>query len=195
MSERYPLSWPVGVPRTPLPSRSAFDRERSLIIARTSLADELRRLGAGEITLSTNIELRQDGLPYSNRRQPEDKGAAVYFKLKGKDYCFPCDRWDRVEDNVYAIAKHIEAMRGQQRWGVGSVEQQFRGYQALPAPEHQKAWWEVFGCSADTPINVVKDTFKRLAFAHHPDSATGNTEMMALINSAYDQFKKERGLS
>ena len=38
---------------------------------------ELKRLGARGMVLSTNVELRQDGLPYSNRRRPEDPGVAV----------------------------------------------------------------------------------------------------------------------
>lgn len=73
-----------------------------------------------------------------------DRGAAVYFEMKGKPVSLACDKWNRVEDNIWAIAKHIEALRGQQRWGVGSIEQAFRGYTALPAIGESSAseWWK-----------------------------------------------------
>ncbi len=66
---------------------------------------ELERLGARHGVVSTNIELRRDGLPYSNRRQPEDPGVAVYFQQDGKQQCIPCDRWRTVEENCRAIWK------------------------------------------------------------------------------------------
>ena len=69
-------------------------------------------LGAQRIVISTNAELRQDGFPYSNRRAPEDVGVAVYFTLEGRPYVLPCDKWERVADNLAAIAKHVEAKRG-----------------------------------------------------------------------------------
>jgi hypothetical protein len=72
------------------------------------------------------VQLRQDGLPYANRRAPSDTGAAVYFSYKGRQMCFACDKWQDVYDNIYAISKTIEALRGIERWGAGDmVEQAF----------------------------------------------------------------------
>src|SRR5262249_31741204 len=76
---------------------------------------------------------RTDSAPYSGARKSYDVGAAVYFSLNKKPYCLPCDRWNRLPDNLAAIAAHLEAMRGMDRWGVGSIEQAFAGYKALPA--------------------------------------------------------------
>jgi hypothetical protein len=103
------------------------------VLGEYELFHELRLLGATEVILSTNIELTQKGLPYSNRRQPDDPGVAVFFKLKKQSLALACDKWDRVADNVWAIALHINAIRGQSRWGVGTIEQAFMGYAALPA--------------------------------------------------------------
>jgi hypothetical protein len=39
--------------------------------------------------------------------------------------CLACDRWDKVQDNIYAIAMTIEPLRGIERWGSGSMVEQF----------------------------------------------------------------------
>ncbi|WP_051532952.1 hypothetical protein [Arthrobacter sp. 9MFCol3.1] len=110
---------------------------------------ELRLLGVKNIVLSSNQELRRDGLPYAKRPQPMDRGVAVYFEREGKQQCIPCDKWSRIEDNVQAIRKTIEALRGLERWGAKSmVDAAFQGFLALPATSQAMqlaAWWEVLG--------------------------------------------------
>lgn len=208
--QAYPLSWPMSWPRTnPSKRRTAPFFRRGMAStpgmwrpkAKLSMADvvadlyaELKRLGVGDwnVVISTNVELRQDGQPYSNRKPPEDPGAAVYFKLKGKPCVLACDKWNRVEDNLSAIARHIEAIRGQDRWGVGSVEQAFAGYTALPAPgdvNHEGTWWSVLGCAHDAPLDVVKDAYRERARAAHPDNG-GSHDAMVRINAAWDQARK-----
>jgi hypothetical protein len=148
---RYPLSWPAAKPRTPAHRRkpAAFrDAKRQVGVptAINRLQIELDAIGASGVILSTNLELRLDGRPRGDRAAPFDPGAALYFTLKGREIALACDRWDRVADNIVAIAKHIEALRGQDRWGVGTIEQAFAGYEALPAPEQ---WWQVLGVRPD----------------------------------------------
>lgn len=83
--------------------------------------------------LSSNIELRRDGLPYANRPEPDDPGVAVYFMYDGEPRVFCCDKWDRVQDNMHAIGNTIGAIRGMDRWGVSDMLPRiFRGFQALP---------------------------------------------------------------
>lgn len=80
----YPLSWPLGKPRTGYRTAASF--KTSLADARDGLLLELARMSANEVVLSTNMELRRDGLPYAQRRQPLDPGVAVYFPWKGQHY-------------------------------------------------------------------------------------------------------------
>ena len=61
MTEAYPLQWPTGKPRKQFPDRSKFG-ERSIDAATTILREELRRLGASNMVLSTNLRLRNDGI-------------------------------------------------------------------------------------------------------------------------------------
>ena len=136
MTQAFPLLWPAGRPRTSSPSRSRFDTSQER--AQRILVHEVRLMGGSCLVIATNVELRRDGSPYAIRREPSDKGGAVYFDYKKRPMCFACDRWDRIGDNIYAIAKTIEALRGFERWGSGSmVEQAFTGFVALPPPKER----------------------------------------------------------
>ena len=110
-----------------------------------NLIDELCRLGCDHwnVIISSNMPVKRDGLPYANRKDPEDPGVAVYFKLNREEKCFPCDRWDRVADNIHAIGLSIAALRGLDRWGAEHmVDAAFRGFKALPAGPQ---WFQVLG--------------------------------------------------
>lgn len=219
-TEAFPLSWPPGVPRTPAHQRerAKFGRGESKTHTRhdgsawTSsskvrltvpqatdrLLAELGRLGARHIVVSTNVELRLDGLPRGGQRAPDDPGAAVYFNLDGAPHCLPCDRWDRVEDNLAAIAKHIEATRGQLRWGVGDVRTAFAGFKALPAKGETTVgaggppWWQLLGVSESAELGEIEGAFRDLAKKHHPDRG-GDAGAMAAINRAREQARLARG--
>lgn len=189
----YPLSWPEGWPRTKFKHSSNFKRNRG----RVSMADaldflqrELDRLGARKQMLSTNVALRLDGQPRSQMAQPSDVGAAVYFELNSKPVSLACDKWDRVEDNVVAIAKHIEALRGQERWGVGTMEQAFRGYTALPGIGESSAseWWKTLGVSINASPDQVKEAYRLLVKKHHPDVG-GDPELFNRVQRAMERFE------
>lgn len=159
------------------------DKALSVISAVARLEAELDRLGARNPTLSTNVELRLDGRPRSDS-EPKDPGAAVYFSFKGKATVFACDKWDRVADNIAAIAAHIDAIRRIERYGVGSLEQALAGYKALPA-DSAADWRAVFGFKAGTAPSwdAVDSAYKALARELHPDVG-GNGEGMTQLNRA-----------
>lgn len=177
-------------------TRTSKFEPTSFAVARDNLLTELKRLGARNVVLSTNIELRQDGLPYSGRRQPDDCGVAVYFTdRKKRQMALACDRWKKIEDNVRAITKTIEALRGIERWGSGEMlDAAFTGFAALPPSPQSKPWWEVLGCSKESSDGWVQTAYRSACMQYHPDRG-GSNEAMALVNRAYEQFRKERGLS
>jgi hypothetical protein len=189
----FPLQWPAGWPRAKYRQRAAFGKISSrgwkeaatVANARDRLSGELDRLGARYSVLSTNLELRLDGLPRSNQSEPYDPGVAVYFQLGGKPIALACDKWDRVADNIIALAKHIEALRGMDRWGVGTASQAFAGYEALPAPD---PWWKVLGLAGP---NVTRSdiviAYRKTSQDAHPDRPGGSHDKMAQVNAARDE--------
>lgn len=188
---RFPLSWPTGWKRTPdgRRRRSRFEkrgnmtrRHLTLADARTHLLAELRRLGATDVILSTNVKLKSNGLPYSGEREPDDVGAAVYFRLRSQAKCLASDLWTRVADNVSAMARHIAALRAIDRYGVGTLDQAFAGY----APRLQPVvaeWWLVLNVPRGSTREQVQSSFEAMARRSHPD-AGGTHEEMARLTEA-----------
>lgn len=179
--EAYPLTWPAGRPRAKWAQESRF--KTTLGVAIREVQNEVSRLGGGSLIISSNLPLRRDGIPYANASQPADRGVAVYFTYKKRPMCFACDRWKKVEDNMWAIAKTIDALRGIERWGSGQmVEQAFTGFVALPAPEQP---WQVLGLTSHATREEIDAAYRKLASEHHPDKG-GDSQQMARINAARD---------
>jgi hypothetical protein len=126
----FPLTWPVGWTRTETKKRSAF--RTTFGKARDELFRELKLLGVNDwnVILSSNIPVRRDGLPYSGQANPDDPGIAVYFRYKEKPMVlFACDTYINAVDNLWAITKSIEALRGIKRWGASDMlERSFTGF-------------------------------------------------------------------
>jgi hypothetical protein len=131
MAHNTPLSWPVGWQRTEHRQNSRFKAATSKALP--LLTAEVRRLGGINLVISTNLPLKGDGT-FRLDRDPVDPGAAVYFQREGKDMAFACDQFDEVRENLYAIAKTIEAMRAIERYGAAElVNRAFSGFLGLPA--------------------------------------------------------------
>ncbi len=195
----YPLSYPVNQPRTdPMKrkharfttrSRGGFgsygsSRKHSVHESARELEAEIRRMGGKDMIISSNLKVKANGLPYSSQKQPDDPGVAVYFKWKDRDLVFACDSWLSVEDNLWAIVKHIEALRGQERWGVGSLDQAFMGYMQLPDPD-ARPWWEVLNVPKTASNEEIRAAYLKLAKQYHPD-AGGDAVMFDQVTKAYD---------
>lgn len=200
----YPLSYPHGWPRTPRANikRSNFGtRQKPITTDRAikALALELKRLNATDVVISTNLRLRNDGYPMSSQRDPDDRGAAVYFKLKGKPRVLACDKWLLVGENLYAIARHIEALRAQERWGVGTLDQAFTGYAALPATTGEH-WTSVLGLTRAATRDEVNQQFLKIVRERnaHPDVGGSRAEFDKLTTAreqAWHELEMEHDIN
>jgi hypothetical protein len=186
--EAFPLTWPAGRARFRSPQISRFRAQLGAAIK--DVQGEVSRLGGTDLIISSNLALRRDGMPYASGGRPSDQGVAVYFNYKKRPMCFACDRWKNIEDNMHAIGKTIDALRGIERWGSGQmVEQAFTGFAALPAPEQP---WQVLGVSSQATQDEVRAAYRRLASDHHPDRG-GDQHQMARINAARDALLERGG--
>lgn len=189
----YPLTWPPGRPRTSYRTRSKF-KVQSFARVRDELLNELALMKAKNVILSTNLKLRQDGLPLADQRQPNDPGVAVYFRYKGeRDVCFACDRWTKIEDNMQAVKHTINALRGITRWGTGDmVDAAFTGFEALPAPRApDPPWWFTLGIDRGATLAECEAAYKRKAMEHHPDRG-GKHDEMVRVNNAIEAARREK---
>lgn len=179
MTQAYPLQWPAGRKRNRNPKNSQF--KTSLTVASVALYDELKRLRASNVILSSNMEYRNDGLPYARQSNLDDTGVAVYFTYKDNQMCFACDQYYELKDNVQAIRKTIEAIRGIKRWGSSDMmAQAFKGFEALPAPADH---WQILGITKTTDIDHIKRAFRNRVKIDHPDKDGNAVDFQRLIKA------------
>lgn len=196
-TEASPLTWPTSVKRTPTPQPSRFVMPHiggGLI----KIREELRKMGAVDIIISTNLPLRRDGEPYARGLNlDQDQGAAVYWNLikgTGKSrqktpYCLPCDKWKTLAENLHAIALTINALRAVERYGAIHVVQAFEGFKALPPGDGTAViaapppWRETLGGDWPTKadgsplpneelLGIVRGRFRKFMMLVHPNSST-----------------------
>lgn len=172
-------AWPPGWTRTPRPRRAAF-KPTTIAAAMHALLYETKRLSAADVKVDHDLRLRNDGMPYSQQRQPDDRGVVAYFTLPdGKKVAMPCDRWDLVEHNLLAIARTLEAKRAVERWGCSTMAAEYEGYKALPAGDAAQAFGtapppgksprEVLGVRDDASLDACEGAYRAQAKQAHPD--------------------------
>jgi DnaJ-domain-containing protein 1 len=95
-----------------------------------------------------------------------------------------CDQYKRVWENIYALAKGIEALRGLDRWGVSDfINRVFTGFVAIPE-RIETPWHEVLNVFPGASEKEIRDAYWNLAKLHHPDNG-GDREVFERINQAY----------
>lgn len=191
----YPLHWPDGQPRKTHGQRKDAGFKVRMGAARDHLINELRMLGARYIVISTNVSLRFDGLPHAGRRPPDDTGVAVYFDYDGDQMVFACDKWKKIEHNIRAVGKTIEAIRGIARWGsTDMMKRAVSAFKALPDQPAADDWRRVmeFGPEARPELRTVKQKYRELSRIHHADMG-GNEDEMKRINIAWEAAQRELG--
>jgi hypothetical protein len=194
-AEAYPLQWPEGWPRhkgtQDSDSRFKGPTYRWDRVVR-GLQDELARIGAKNVVISTNQPVRNDGLPYAQQRNISDTGVAVYFTRKGKAMVMAQDRFWTVLGNMRSLTMAIEGLRQMERHG-GAVmmERAFTGFTAIAPPGWKKPWREVFGIKNGWSGDITA-LYREKARSRHPD-AGGSDTLMAELNVAYGEAKAELG--
>lgn len=193
----YPLQWPPGRPRTPAHKREKSSFRTTPGRARDFMLDEVRRLGGRNPVISTNIPLKKDGTPYAGGYRLDDEGVALYLTYKGRQVVFACDRWWTMAENMHAIAKTVEALRGIERWGSGDMlDTAVSGFASLPAPivaGMKRPWREVLQYG-NRPVEhgAINSHYRTLASTAHPDKG-GSDAAMAELNAARDEALQELG--
>lgn len=184
MTQAYPLRWPDSWPRAR--SRSVAPFKVAPSQAKREMYDELTRLGARDIIVSTDQPLNRDGTP-TLRRTWGDPGVAVYFSRKGRPMVLACDKYSEPHDNMRAVGKTIEALRGIERWGASDMlDRAFTGFEALPAPEQ---WWQVLNVRPEASVEDIDAAWRAAMPAAHPDRG-GTDAAAASLNAARDEGRR-----
>jgi hypothetical protein len=187
----FPLSWPDNWPRTAPADRLGHSAYKvSANKARAQLVDELRKLGAEDVIISSNAEVRPDGMPYANaaRRAEKDPGVAVFFTMDGKPNSMARDAYVRLDDNLRMLGLALKDMRSLRLHGGDfMMRAAFSGFAALPPPP---TCWQVLGIA---PLKRDDSEARNKIIAAHRElyrsaSASQNGEhLQAQLNAARDE--------
>lgn len=188
---------PIGVwPGTPTkrPSRSRF---RAPYPTTLKILDcELRHLGAKNVVLQialTSSQIRLDGRPYANVR-PTHAGIILSFDSKHGPLSYPCDSFDRWDDNLRAIALGLEHLRAVDRYGVTRRGEQYRGWSQLPyTPDSMTVSEavEVFRKYRNGKLTreTLGDVYRAAVLDTHPDRG-GKPEDFQRVQRAKEVLEK-----
>jgi len=169
---------------------------------------ELSHLQAKEIVIQTGHredDYTRDWQVRASHRSPSTPGVVVTFvSHKSKPpvpLSFPCDRFDRWEDNFRAVALALEALRLVDRYGVTRTNEQYQGFKALPASAGmttQQAAELLAGLSRESAMAVMADRSaaeraRRSALANaHPDTG-GSVQAFQRVQEAATVLAKHHG--
>lgn len=187
-----PPVWPGKRNAHPIRSRFKTRWAETLKI----LDREVRHLGGRKIEIACDVQsrhLRNDGQLRADARP----GYPVIFSfiVDGQRLQFPCDTFSWWQDNLYAIAKALEALRMVERYGVSKTSQ-YAGFKALPsqtAPTMDTetaalviadaAGRSVIGIATDA--SAAKDAVRAAVHRTHPDRNGG-------VRTDYDRVDEAR---
>lgn len=206
--------WPAGMTVAPIrewPGQMTARRTRSNFSALMTdrlelLRRELRMLGAKNIELLVAIpaeQFRLDGYPRATARA-EHPGIILSFDTPNLGHLsYPCDSFDRWEDNLYGVAKSLEALRMVDRYGVTKRGEQYRGFLALEAtampstpfthePDSILGWLMRIPGVETAAGDHIATVLRRAQRATHPDHG-GDPEEFRLVTLA-ETYLREAGV-
>lgn len=190
MIEAFPLDWPLGFQRTDRAKRKHSNFKQTPGAAQDFLHNEVRRIGGKRLIVSTNIPVRKDGMMYVDyiTKRQEDPGVAIYFEMDGDQVSMCCDQYEKVLDNLYALGKSVEALRGIDRWGCSEfIKRAFSGFKALPeSGSAAGTFWDILDLQPTRDEDLIKQMYRAQSKKHHPD-AGGDPDKFDSLTKAYDQ--------
>lgn len=142
------MKYPSGMTLRPLqswPREFTHPRRRSPFRAGWSdtidlLDRELHKLGSYNRNAPSVLQIamreqdfRLDGLPRASAI-PDHPGVILHIEAAAQGpLSFPCDAFDRWQDNLRAIALALEALRKVDRYGITPGNEQYTGWKAIEA--------------------------------------------------------------
>lgn len=196
-------------PETRIRQRSQFSAPWS---ATLDLLDrEIFHLGSGRRHPDSvlQIALRErdfritDGMPRANS-VPSHPGVILNIESTKGPLSFPCDKFDRWQDNLRAIALGVEALRKVDRYGITPGDEQYQGWRAIeskPANGFPNAA-EALAFLANTaawgrPPDPAEAAaiYRHARREAHPDRNNGARQLWDRVEAAADQLRAAGWLS
>lgn len=118
-----------------------------------------------------------------------DRTVELKYQKNGKTVKLVMGKQPRAVDNLRVLYLAIEAMRLNEKRGIGEILES--AYKQLAGPIAEKTPYEILGLPEGLPLSVYETMYKDLARRNHPDQG-GSPETMKAINNAIGIIRKER---
>lgn len=182
----FPLQWLPQQPRTKNPRKPVSFRDDAYYNG-LQLVNELRKLGAKNCIISSNLITRVDNTSFLKNQTLTDNGVVVYFDLKGQPKAMACDKWNKASYNLRALTLSVSAIRGLERWGGSEfLDGLFTGFKALPETTIMNG---VSYFSEFSNKDEAKVRYHELCKEHHPDLG-GDLVTFQEVQRQYNQLKE-----
>lgn len=123
------------------------------------------------------------------RQTEEDRTVTLTYQKDGRPVTLKMGKQARAVDNLRVLYLAVEAMRLNEKRGLGEVIQE--AYLQLAGPEPAIDPYELLGIRPDAPLEVAEAAWKVKMKTVHPD-AGGSEEQVKRLNAAIEQIRKER---
>lgn len=194
MTLRPLTGWPL--PETRQRRRSQFSTAWSdtLALLDRELNHLEKRGGNPQSVLQIALreqDFRVDGMPRASSL-PDHPGVILSIEPSGKPpLSFPCDTFDRWQDNVRAIALTLESLRRIERYGASETGQQYRGWQAIESKpsgfdtaEAALRFLAVVAKVDDTNPDHARGIYRGAVAVAHPDRNNGDHSQWDRVEAA-----------
>ena len=116
-----------------------------------------------------------------------ERTVVLTYKLRDKPVKLEMGNQGRAVDNLRVLFLAIQAMRLNEKRGIGDIIEQ--AYLQLAGPVQEKSPWEILSIFPGSPLEVAKAAYKSKALKAHPDQG-GSEEQMKELNNAMEKIKK-----
>ncbi len=191
---KSPLSWPESIPVTSLMqqrSDNGFSPDIPLTDAVNFLKDEIDAAGINYAVLYTDYE--QPNVDRLRRKVGSRTGACLHLKYRDRGYIITCDRWQRLEHNVYAMHLALRQWGNMEKWGIGNIASLMAGFEVDRPPESAgeervvgsvAECLESFGLGANATLDDATAIYHRRAKALADDN-----EALVKLNLQMDEIR------
>lgn len=191
---KSPLSWPESIPITPLVkqrSDNGFSSNITLTDAVSFLKEEIETLAIGHAVLYSDIE--QPHVERLRKKLGNRSGVCLHIKYKERGYIITCDKWQRIEHNIYALHLLFRQWGNIEKWGIGNLSMLMSGFEADRTPEisgiakdHENIaeCLKSFGLGSTATLDDATAIYHRRA-----KSLAGNNEDLTKLNLQMDEIR------
>jgi hypothetical protein len=149
------------------------------------LSDTMSKWGIKEWDTNYPKGARLEGM----RQTEEDRTVHLTYHKDGRPVKLTMGKQARAVDNLRVLYLAVEAMRMNEKRGLGEVIQD--AYLQLAGPEPTIDPYQLLGIRPDASIEFAEAAWKFMMKSAHPD-AGGSEEQVKKLNAAIEQIRKER---